>query len=328
MRKLNRSLRRRNIDVGAFGALLAALAAGLGGSVENVQKNVVPQVQSTLEDDVLPEARKRARQAGETLSAVADEARKRGGKLADDVGPQVKKQAGRTAEGAKGLSSQVGDMLRVVALEALDRVISDVLPGARKGGERVASTVLDDTFPWLRHRAGEVRDRIQDDVAPRVRDAAAEAPGRVRDAVGAAAPVVGDALSSAAGTVGDAVSRARPKVGEAVDAGRAKAQDAVQSGSSGVGGALSTAGRKAGDAVGATVDTTKYVTGETGRILFWLSMLSGMILMVFVPDPDRQKEIWNNVQQFLGEIRNMWGDLGADNFESDPAQEYTGDAGV
>ena len=91
-------------------------------------------------------------------------------------------------------------------------------------------------------------------------------------------------------------------------------------------GAISAAGRKAGDAVGATVDTTKYVTGGKRRFLFWLSMLSGLVLLIFVPDPDKQKEIWNNVQGFFGELRSMFGDIGDPGAEA--RSRYTGDAGV
>ncbi|HMA34153.1 MAG TPA: hypothetical protein VKY74_06685 [Chloroflexia bacterium] len=328
VRRLNKQVRRstRNVDLSGLADLLDTVRSQVGDATQRVQKDVLPSVQDTLQDEVLPEARKRARQAGEALSAVAQEARKRGGQLADDYGPQIKKGAGKTAEGAKGIRDQFADVLRVVALEVVDRVMRDVLPGAKKGGERVASTMRDDTLPWLRHRAGEVRDRMKDDVGPRVLDAASAAPGQVRDAVvGQAAPAIADLLSTAVDTLGGAMSRARPKIGDAVDAGRGKAGDALRSGSSGVGGALSSVGRKAGDAVGATVDTTKYVTGETSRILFWLSMLSGMLLMVFVPDAEKQKEIWNNLQEFLGELRNMWGDFAE---EEVPPQEYTGDAGV
>jgi hypothetical protein len=319
VRKLSKQARKsgKGLDAGALAGLLDALKSQVSDAGERVQKDVLPGVQDTLEEDVLPEARKRARQAGEALSAVADEARKRGGKLAEDYGPQVKERAGKTAEGAKTVSSQISDMLRALALAAVDRMLSDVLPTAKKSSEQVAETVREDTLPWLRHRAGEVRDRVREDVAPRVQQAASEAPGRVRDAVDAATPVVADTLSSVAGTVGDVVSRAKPRV-----------EDVVDSGSSGVGGALSNVRTKAGDAVTATVDTTKYVTGETSRILFWLSMLSGLILLVFVPDREKQKEIWNNVQQFMGELRGMWSDFSDDEFDAADTQEYTGDAGV
>ncbi|HUS14683.1 MAG TPA: hypothetical protein VM536_06650, partial [Chloroflexia bacterium] len=315
IRRISRQVRKSggNLDLGS----LTDLLDGLRGQISKASEDV----QDSLEGDVLPEARKRARAAGEALSAAAGEARKRGGKLADDYAPEIKKRAGKTAEGAKGLSDQLGGVLQAVGLELMHRMLNDLLPGAKKGGQQVADTVQNDTLPWLRHRAGEVRDRVRDDVAPRVRDVASEVPGLVRDAVDTAGPVVGDTLSSAAGAVGDAVARVRPKVGDAVEGGR----DAVRSGSSGVSGAISNVGRKAGDAAGAAVDTTKYVTGETSRIVFWLSMLSGMILMVFVPDADKQKEIWNNMQEFFGELRGMWGDIDEDDLD---AQEYTGDAGV
>jgi hypothetical protein len=317
VRKLNRKLRKSSgVDLSGLADLLDALKSQVGDAGKRVQEDVLPAVQGTLADDVLPEARKRARAAGEALSAVADEARKRGGQVADAYAPEVKKRVGQGAESAKGFSGQVTDLLKALALEGMNRMMSDVVPAAKKGGARAADTMRDDTLPWLRHRADEVRSRAED-LAPQVLDAAGQAPGKVKGVVvDTAAPAVADTLSSAVGALGDAVSRARPKAGEA-----------VQNGGSGVGGAISAVGRKAGDAVGATVDTTKYVTGESSRILFWLSMLSGLVLLIFVPDPDKQKEIWNNVQGFLGELRSMFGDIG-DQGEQATDLEYTGDAGV
>lgn len=329
VRRLSRQARRtgRNFDLSGLADLLDSVRDQLGSAGTRVQKDVLPAVQGTFEDDVLPEARKRARAAGEALSATYQQARKRGGNLADDYGPQVKKAAGKAAEQAGGLGNQVGEILQAVGMEILHRVLSDVVPGAKKAGARVAETAREDTFPWLRHRAGEVRDRVRDDVAPRVRDFASDAPDRVRGAVDSARPVVADTLSSVGETVSDTVARVRPRVGDAVESGRDRAAEALESGRSGVGGALSTMGRKAGDAAGAAVGTTKYVTGESSRILFWLSMLSGLVLLIFVPDREKQKELWNNMQEFLGELRSMWGDFNDDSIEADD-QEYTGDAGV
>ena len=312
VRQLNKQARRagRNLDLSG----LADLLDGVRGQLSSAGSSV----QGALGDDVLPEARKQARAAGEALSSIAGDARKRGSDLADEYAPQAKKAAGKAAAQAGSWGEQAGSILQAVGMEILQRVLNDALPGAKKMGERVADTARDDTFPWLRHRAGEVRDRVQHDVAPKVRDFADEAPGRVRGAVDSARPVVADTLSSVGETVGDAVSRMRPKAGEV-----------LQASGSGVGGALSTVGRKAGDAAGAAVGTTKYVTGESSRILFWLSMLSGMILLVFVPDKQKQQELWGNVQEFLGELRSMWGDFNSDEFESEAdSQDYTGDAGV
>ncbi len=308
VRQLNKQARRagRNLDLSGLADLLDGVRDQLSSAGSSVQ--------DALGDDVLPEARKQARAAGEALSSIAGDARKRGSDLADEYAPQAKKAAGKAAAQAGSWGEQAGSILQAVGMEILQRVLNDALPGAKKVGERVADTARDDTFPWLRHRAGEVRDRVQHDVAPKVRDFADEAPGRVRDAVDSARPVVADTLSS----VGDTVARMRPKAGEV-----------LQASGSGVGGALSTVGRKAGDAAGAAVGTTKYVTGESSRILFWLSMLSGMILLVFVPDKQKQQELWGNVQEFLGELRSMWGDFNSDEFESEAdRQDYTGDAGV
>jgi len=308
VRQLNKQARRagRNLDLSGLADLLDGVRDQLSSAGDSVQ--------GALGDDVLPAARKRARAAGEALSSIAGEARQRGSDLADEYAPQAKKAAGKAAAQAGGWGEQAGTILQAVGMEILHRVLNDALPGAKKAGERVADTARDDTFPWLRHRAGEVRDRVQHDVAPKVRDFADEAPGRVRDAVDSARPVVADTLSS----VGDTVARLRPKAGEV-----------LQAGGSGVGGALSTVGRKAGNAAGAAVGTTKYVTGESSRILFWLSMLSGMILLVFVPDKQKQQELWGNMQEFFGELRSMWGDFNSDEFESEAdSPDYTGDAGV
>lgn len=288
-----------------------------GAAADRLPTDRLADVQATVSEELLPEARQRAREVGEALAAAFGEARQRGSDLADEYGPQVRTQAVRTAAGAGSLVSQLSDLLRGLALEVLNRVLSDVLPTAQRGGTRVAETVRDDTLPWIRHRAGEVRDRVRDDVAPRVAEVAAEAPDRVREAVTGAGPMVADALSSAADTVGEAVARVRPK-----------AAGAARDTSAGIGGALSSVGRKAGAAVNTTVGTTRYVTGESSRILFWLTMLAGLVVLVFVPDAERQKEIWHNVQQFLGEVRSMWSDFSDEDFEDADAQEYTGDAGV
>ena len=33
----------------------------------------------------------------------------------------------------------------------------------------------------------------------------------------------------------------------------------------------------------------------------WLTMLGGLVITVFVPDRDKQEELWNNVREFLGD---------------------------
>jgi hypothetical protein len=60
-----------------------------------------------------------------------------------------------------------------------------------------------------------------------------------------------------------------------------------------------------GTAVGASVSFAKETTG----LLFWLSTLGGLVLLVFIPDRERQAEIWNNTRQVLNEVREMWNDM-------------------
>ena len=73
----------------------------------------------------------------------------------------------------------------------------------------------------------------------------------------------------------------------------------------------------------ATVDATTYVTKETTGILFWLAMLGALILLVFVPDRDKQKDMWNSVLQFTGEVREMWRDLQGVDYELEAPRDNT-----
>jgi hypothetical protein len=79
----------------------------------------------------------------------------------------------------------------------------------------------------------------------------------------------------------------------------------------GIGGGISSAGKGVKGAVGATTHATR----EIGAIFFWLSMLGGLILLAFVPDKEKQQEVWNSVRQFLGELREMWRDLQGEDYE-------------
>ena len=87
------------------------------------------------------------------------------------------------------------------------------------------------------------------------------------------------------------------------------AKKAADSGRHGVTGAVSSAGRGVKRGVGGAVGATTHATREFTSILFWLGMLGGLVLLVFVPDREKQEEVWNNIRQFLGEVREMWRDL-------------------
>jgi hypothetical protein len=82
--------------------------------------------------------------------------------------------------------------------------------------------------------------------------------------------------------------------------------------------------RRANTVVRETKKTTGYVTKESSGLLFWLAMLGGLILFVFVPDKDRQGAMWQTVRQLLGELQQMWGDFQGDDLAALDA-EYTGD---
>src|SRR5262249_34522248 len=110
------------------------------------------------------------------------------------------------------------------------------------------------------------------------------------------------------------------------------ASDSAEKSSGRIGGKITGLTQRAGDtvsgvtqatgtAISTTVDTTKYLTAETSRILFWLSMLGSLILLVFIPDRDRQREIWHNLQQFVDELRQMWSDFSDEDFAQEEAQD-------
>lgn len=294
-------------DLSGASDLLDTLRGRVGDAIDSLRDDVLPDVQDRIESDVVPGAKE-----------IAKKARKRGEKIAKDATPVARK----AADQAGGFSSMLGDLIGGLALQAVEHLLSDVVPQAQKGGKQAGAVLRDQTAPWVRHRAGEARDFARDEVAPRVGDAFSNAPGAAKKAADTAGPVVSDTLSNAASMLSDALDKARPSLSKAAD----KAGSAVSDSGSGIGGAISTIGGKAGGAVGATVDTTKYLTAETSRILLWLSMLGSLVLLVFVPDRDKQREIWANVQGFLGELGDMWGDFSDKDFADDDEDAEEGSA--
>jgi hypothetical protein len=81
----------------------------------------------------------------------------------------------------------------------------------------------------------------------------------------------------------------------------------------------------AASAVGHGARTAASATGHAAResvgILFWLAALGGLILMVFVSDKERQKEIVNGILQFFNEVREMWTDLQGPDYAPETAEE-------
>jgi hypothetical protein len=141
---------------------------------------------------------------------------------------------------------------------------------------------------------------------------------RVEDLLHAAEPVASDALDAAKNGMGSAADRA----GDAAVYAKHRAEDlagGLRQGKGNVTGAVSSVGTGVRGAVGGAVDATAHATREMTGILFWLSMLGGLILLVFIPNREKQQELWNGTTQFLSELREMWRDLQGTDLEELPA---------
>ncbi len=295
----------RDIDIDSKGVegFLDNLKDKLADAIDSVRSDVAPKAADRLKDDVFPAAagvaeaisRRVREDVMPTAHDVVDKARedvipsafKRVGKMADEyeVMPRARKAVSSTKEGALSLA----DVMRGLAMTVANKVVSDVLPGVKVFGDQAV------------HSARE-------DVLPRARKVASQAPDMMSDALKGAMDKVEDAIHAAQPVASDAFEFGRHRASEAAEFSRHRASDiasGVRGAGGGVGGAVSSAGRGVTGAVGATASITKETTG----ILFWASMLGGLVLLAFVPDKEKQKEIWNNTFQFLGEIREMWTDL-------------------
>jgi hypothetical protein len=337
-RRVGREARSRieDVDTGDAQKMMEQFTERVVDAIDGLRKDLAPSARERVSDvaDVvdenLPKAREAARSAAENLRDLFGRGRDQGARLMHDRGPGIQKAAGDAGEQANKLA----DIIKVVALEAVTYLVKEMLPNAKKRGGEVADRVKDDTFPFVRHRAADVAERVRedsvpfmrhraatvvervrDDVAPRLRKMAEDTPDRVRDAVDTVVPVVGDATQTAADVARAAVDSSRERVGDMAGGVR-----------DGVSGGVLSVGRRANTVVRETKKTTGYVTKESSGLLFWLAALGSLILLVFIPDKERQAEIWRNIQQLMGELQQMWGDFQGNEFSLDaPDEEYTGD---
>jgi len=176
----------------------------------------------------------------------------------------------------------------------------------------IANKVVSDVLPGVKIFGDQAMHSAREDVLPKARKVASEAPEVMSDALRGALDKVEDAIHAAQPVASDAFEFSRHRAAEAAEFSRKRASDiasGVRGAGGGVGGAVSSAGRGVTGAVGSAVGATASVTKETTGILFWASMLAGLVLLAFVPDKEKQKEVWNNTFQFLGEIKEMWTDL-------------------
>lgn len=287
------------VDADKARNFLDDLKEKLVDAIDSVRNEVAPKAADTLMSEVLPAVQETAqavvRKVHEDVMPAAQELAE------EEVMPRARKAASAASQGAGSLNN----ILRSVVLSVIEKMVEDVLPGAKKAGSKAMHTAREEVIPAAAETAGEAAHKVRDDVLPKVGAAAAQTPDLLSDILGMAREKVAEAIDKAQPKVADAAHSAK----EMADSGRHGVTGAVSSAGHGVTGAVSSAGRGVKRGVGGAVGATTHATREFTGILFWLGMLGGVILLVFVPDREKQEEVWNNIRQFLGEVREMWRDL-------------------
>ena len=285
-----------NVDLDKAGHFLDDLKEKLVEAIDAVREEVAPRAMDTLKGTVIPGAQDAVQNlAHRVQDDVMPAAHDAMGRLRDDVIPAAQERAGHIAEeevaprarkAATAVKSGTGSLthlLQTVGLAVIEKMIQDILPQARNAGAKAVKKAQEDVFPAAAETASNTAHHVRDDVLPRMGEAAAQTPDMLTDVLQMARDKVAEAIDAASPVVADAAS-------------------GVKSKGKGASGAVSTA-------VGGAVSATTHATSEFTRILFWLAALGTLILLVFVPDRNKQEEIWNNMRQFLGEVREMWRDL-------------------
>lgn len=294
----------KDIDNERVMSVVESIREKLGETIETVRSDYAPKAADAFKSDVLPRAQEAVEKVRDDVLPAAQE---RVGKWADDH--DVPPQARKAASAAKAGMGSLGAVLGGLGLALVERVMDDVLPQAKKVGGRAMNVAREDVMPAAAHAAEEGAHRLREDVLPRVGEAASQAPD-----------VLSDILKVARERVEDALEKAQPVATEVAEFGRHRAQDVTKGmgqSRNGVGGAITSARQGVTGAVSGAVGATTYAARETTGILLWLSVLGALILLAFVPDRDKQQELYDNVSQFVSEVREMWRDLqGDDNYES------------
>jgi hypothetical protein len=327
----------RDIDIKRDDAisLLETLKERLTQVVETVREDLAPKaidaaqgaysnVSDTVRKDVLPAAQDAVdRVRDDVLPAASD----RVSQFVDDN--ELDRKAGKAASAVKSGAGSLSDLVRGLSVAIMHKAMDELLPDAKKAGKRAATTAREEVIPAAAHGIGQAAQKVQDDVLPKVGELASQAPDvvgdmlkmardRVDDLLHAAEPVASDALDAAKKGMGSAADRA----GDAAVYAKHRAEDlagGLRQGKGNVTGAVSSVGTGVRGAVGGAVDATAHATREMTGILFWLSMLGGLILLVFIPNREKQQELWNGTTQFLSELREMWRDLQGTDVEELPA---------
>jgi uncharacterized protein YjbJ (UPF0337 family) len=341
--KVTANLSMPDVDGKDVGNFLETLRDKVAEVLDTVRSEAAPKAADAVKENVIPAAQSAAdtvaRTVREDVMPAAQDVLER---MRDDVLPEVQKRAGkligdaelgkrsRTVGRAAGQGAgTLAEMARSLAMGVAERVMHEYLPGAQKAGGKAAGTMLEDFLPAVGRRAGRA--------AGKVGDVAQQTPGALSDLLGTARDKAQDALDKVGPMAADAATFGRHRADDAATFARHRADEALTFGRHRLGDAASVVGERrngvtksvskgasrAGHGVkgvvGGAVGATTSFTRETTRIFFWLSLLGGIILMAFVPDKERQREIINNAFQFLGEVREMWTDLQGPDDEPDMA---------
>jgi hypothetical protein len=340
-----------DVDTKGIEGFLEALKEKLGGAIDSVRTDIAPKAAERLREDVIPAAQGAVASVAQTVKddvvpAVGDAVQKVGdtgigervSKFVSDT--DLGKKARQAASGAGGGAKNLSDLARGLAATVVHRVIEEVLPEVKKASGKAMSTAREDVVPAAGQFASIAADKVGD-VAQQAPSVLGSLLGMAREqvmsAIDKAGPVAGDATTYGKHRLSDFATFARHRASDVAD-GVGGSRDGIGSIASslggGVGGAFSSVGRGIGGAASAVgsgvgtgtraaVDATRYATRETMGILFWLAALGGLILMVFVSDKERQKEIVNGALQFFNEVREMWTDLQGPDYAPENANTET-----
>ncbi len=305
------SVRPGDLDTKGIEGVLDVLKHRLSDAIDSVRGDIAPSASDRLKSDILPAAQgvveDLTRKVREDVVPTVQE---RASKVASDA--EVAPRARRAASAARGGAISLADVMRGVGMAVMGKVIEELVPGAKKMGGLAYRTTRDELVPLAAHTAGDAVHRVRGDVLPKVGDVAGQTPDLLSSVLRMALNKAEDSMGKAQPVASDAIEYGKQRAHEAAEFGLHRAHDVahgVRSAGKGAGGALSSGGRGVKGVVGGAVGATAYATKETTGILFWLSMLGGLILLAWVPDREKQREILNNVFQFLGELREMWDDL-------------------
>lgn len=306
-----------DIDAEKAVRVLDDLKEKLLAAVEAVRGDIAPKAMDTLKSSVIPGAQDAVDRLREDVFPAAQE------RVSHLAQGEVAQQAQKAATAVKSGTGSLSQLLQTVGLAILDKIIQDILPEAKKTGAKAIKKAQEDVIPTAASAAGDAAQKVREQVLPRVGEAAAQTPGmlndvlqmardKVAEAMDKAAPVMSDAAETGKQKAGDMAEFSRHRAGDMAEFGRHRADDVasgLRKGKPGVTKNVSAAGKGVGGAVGGALSATTHATREFTGILFWLSMLGALILLVFVPEREKQQEFWNNTRMFLGEVREMWRDL-------------------